>query len=311
MKNLNRIFFSVSLLFLLILSPITVYSSYKEKTPTNLNPVNLIIDSLKINQIPSHFRKTTDLSLLKNSNINLTGLNQLNISGSQQFSENNIKLILNDINTRLPFTVIDLRQESHGFVNGIPVSYENKHNNANINLSRNMVLVKEKYDLKKIKLNSELTFYNTSHIIIPKCVKNESKVCKNNSLGYIRITATDEIPPSPQNIDFFVSSINNLQEETWLHFHCKEGIGRTSTFMIFYDMMMNYNKVSAKDIISRQINLVSDFTEKDIKDITSERRIILYNLFYEYCNKYGPNFKTSFSDYLKMNDLSYESYLKE
>ena len=79
--------------------------------------------------------------------------------------------------------------------------------------------------------------------------------------------------------------------------------------MIFYDMMNNYDKVGSEDIINRQIELVSDYTEKDIKDITSKRRITLYNLFYEYCTKYGKDFNVSFSEYLKINNLSYESYL--
>ncbi|MBE6070868.1 MAG: hypothetical protein E7208_02800 [Clostridium butyricum] len=310
MNKFNKLFISSCLIFSLALFPTSAYSSNKEKFNSS-NTVNLVIDNSRINELPSHFRKTTNTSILNEKNINTYGLDDLNISGSQQFSRNNIKLIIDDINTRYPFIVIDLRQESHGFVNEIPISYENEHNNANINLSRNEVLIKEKYELSKIKLGKKLTFYNKDVSIIPSYVGNESKTCRDNSLGYIRVTATDRVPPTPENIDFFVKSIKKLPKEKWLHFHCKEGIGRTSTFMIFYDMMNNYTKVSAQDIISRQINLVSDFTEKDIKDTTSERRITLYNLFYEYCNEYGPNFKTSFSDYLKMNNLSYESYLKE
>lgn len=310
MKKLNKFFISAFLLFSFTLLPTDAYSSSTTKTSNTSDTVNLVIDNLRINELPSHFRKTTDLSILNRKNINTDGLDTLNISGSQQFSRNNINLITDNINTNLPFIVIDLRQESHGFVNEIPISYENEHNNANINLSRTEVLFKEKYDLSKIKLNKTLTFYNKDISIIPSYVGNESKTCHDNSLSYIRITATDRIPPSPKNIDFFVKSIKKLPKDKWLHFHCKEGIGRTSTFMIFYDMMNNYNKVNAKDIISRQINLVSDYTSDDIKDLTSERRITLYNLFYEYCNKYGDDFSVSFSEYLKMNNLSYESYLK-
>lgn len=311
MNKLSKFFISACLLFSLALFPEAAYSSSNAVNSHNSNTVNIVIDNLRIDDMPSHFRKTTDLSILNEKNINTYGLDTLNISGSQQFSRNNISLIIDNVNTNLPFIVIDLRQESHGFVNEIPISYENEHNNANINLSRNEVLLKEKYDLSKIKLSEKLTFYNKDISIIPNYVGNESKTCRDNSLGYIRITATDMIPPTPENIDFFVKSIKKLPKEKWLHFHCKEGIGRTSNFMIFYDMMNNYDKVSSEDIINRQINLVSDFTAKDIKDTTSKRRITLYNLFYEYCKEYGKDFNVSFSNYLKMNDLSYESYLKD
>ncbi|CAI3729716.1 fused DSP-PTPase phosphatase/NAD kinase-like protein [Clostridium neonatale] len=311
MNKLSKFFISACVLFLfsLALPPKCAYSYSNKEISNNSNTVNLVIDNLRINELPSHFRKTSDLSILDEKNINTYSLDTLNISGSQQFSRNNIRLIINNINTNFPFIVIDLREESHGFVNDIPVSYENNHNNANMGLSRNKVLLKEKDDLSKIKLNSELNFYNHKDSIIPKYVGNESKTCLDNSLGYLRITATDEIPPSPENIDFFINSVNKLPKDKWLHFHCKEGIGRTSTFMIFYDMMNNYDKVGSEDIINRQIELVSDYTEKDIKDITSKRRITLYNLFYEYCTKYGKDFNVSFSEYLKMSNLSYESYL--
>ncbi len=73
------------------------------------------------------FRKSSDISNVeKNKNINLSGLNTLNISGSKQFSEQNLPLIISNIKTSLPITVVDLRQESHGFINGLPVSWANK-----------------------------------------------------------------------------------------------------------------------------------------------------------------------------------------
>ena len=67
--------------------------------------------------------------------------------------------------------------------------------------------------------------------------------------------------------------------------------------MIFYDMMKNYNDVSAEDIINRQINL-PDFDTDDIDLLTTIRRSDLYNSFYNYCRKYGPDFNTSFNEYI-------------
>ena len=74
----------------------------------------------------------------------------------------------------------------------------------------------------------------------PKEVFDEQTLVTSNNLGYKRIFATDEVLPSPEVIDSFVSIIKDLKEENWLHFHCKEGIGRTTSFMIFYDMMKKH-----------------------------------------------------------------------
>ena len=79
------------------------------------NDVHLVLDTKNINNLPNNFRTTSDLERLKNlSNINMKGLDTLNISGSQQFSPNNLSLLVTSIKTTLPITIVDLRQESHG-----------------------------------------------------------------------------------------------------------------------------------------------------------------------------------------------------
>ena len=130
---------------------------------------------------------TSNLKILKNKNININGLDNLNISGSQQFSKFNIDLILDFINTSLPIIDVDLRQESHGFVNGLPISFTNKNNNANKGLSTDLVLSKEKLALNSINLNIPLTFYNHPNMTItPTEVETENKLAKDKSLSYIR-----------------------------------------------------------------------------------------------------------------------------
>ena len=69
--------------------------------------------------------------------------------------------------------------------------------------------------------------------------------------------------------------------------------------MIMYDMMKNYKVATANEIIDRQISLVN-FDAHDIKDLTSARRIAFWQNFYEYCEKNGDNFKTTYSDFIKL-----------
>ena len=129
----------------------------------------------------------------------------LNISGSQQFSEYNLPLVINSIGTSLPITVIDLRQESHGFINGAPVSWANVKNDANIGLTREQVLIDEYNKLSSIKLNVPMTYYNHKNItVIPTKVENENHLVNSKSLSYIRIPVTDGKIPTDDMVDYFV-----------------------------------------------------------------------------------------------------------
>ena len=265
----------------------------------NTDSINIILDNLNYDKLPTHLRSTSDLKILANKNINLNGLDKLNISGSQQFSKFNIDLILNFINTSLPITDVDLRQESHGFVNGLPISFANKDNNANKGLSLDKILLKEDTDLKSIKLKNPLTFYNHPDMTItPTEVETESKLAKDKSLSYIRVAVTDGAFPTDEMVDYFIKSVQQAPKNAWFHFHCKEGIGRTTTFMIMYDMMKNYKVATANEIINRQISL-ANFDANEIKDLTSARRLDFWQKFYEYCEKNGDNFTNTYSDFIK------------
>jgi len=157
-KNWKR---AVSFLLVLILSIFLESIAIKAKALDD-NKVNLILDALSENNVlPKNFRKTTDLTTIKdNKALNLNGLDKLNISGSQQFSEDNLPLLVRAIGNNLPMTVLDLRQESHVFINGFAVSWEDSKNNANAGLTREQILVEEADKLKSIKLNVPISFYN-------------------------------------------------------------------------------------------------------------------------------------------------------
>ena len=144
---------NIKLLFIFLLTTIILLSIFS--LPINaLSDVNIIQDSSNTTSLPIHFRKTTDISkasALKSLNIN--GLEQLNISGSGQFTPANLPLLIENIDTKLPIIDIDLRQESHGFINDIAISFANSNNSANAGLTLDEVIEKENKDLSSIKLN--------------------------------------------------------------------------------------------------------------------------------------------------------------
>lgn len=266
-----------------------------------LSDVNIIQDSANTNSLPSHFRKTTDISNSSAlSSLNLKGLEQLNISGSGQFTPTNLPLLIENINTNIPIVDIDLREESHGFINDdTAISFANANNSANASLTLNEVIEKENSDLSSIKLNEPLTLYNNKKTITPNLVQNESTLAKSNNIAYIRIPVTDGNLPSDDMVNYFIDVVESHPENTWFHFHCKAGVGRTTTFMIMYDIIKNGNNVSLNDIIGRQI-LLSGISQQNAVGFYVGNRYDFLNEFY---NKY-KGYKSTFSNYDLTNDIN-------
>ena len=73
-------------------------------------------------------------------------MDTLNISGSSQPSAEQLAQIANTLRTKTdgPIYVVDLRQETHLFVNGIPVSHYGKRNWGNVGKSYQTIINEER-----------------------------------------------------------------------------------------------------------------------------------------------------------------------
>lgn len=274
--------------------------------PKALSDLNFLEDSPNNNTLPHHFRKSSDyVYIIKDKDINLNGLNNLNISGSGQFSDSGLSLIKKSIDKKFSIIDIDLRQESHGFVNGIAVSFENEKNNANKGLNLSEVLSTENNLLGSIKIGTPITFYNTEEEIVPKSVQNEFQVTNSKEIGYIRIPVTDGGLPTDDMVNYFIDFVKNQPKDSWLHFHCRAGVGRTTTFMIMYDIMKNYKDVSLNDIIKRQV-LLSGMNDNNAQGFyTGEHNKFLTDFY----NNYVSNSTSSISNASANNQLN-DYYVK-
>lgn len=289
-------------LIILLTILITIYPEITSLASPITNDIAYIVQDSSLNEIiPDNFRKTSNLEILKNyNNLNLYGLDKLNISGSDQFSKYNIKNLIKEIGTDLDIVNVDLRQESHGFINGIAISFANKFNNANAGLSRNQVMIRENAQLLSIPLNTPLTLDGRHpKTITPFFIEDENLLSSKNSLEYIRIPVTDGKIPTDDMVDYFVSLVSSKFKDKWIHFHCKRGIGRTTTFMIMYDMMKNSNKVSYDDIVNRQLFLANfkETTMNSFKNDTT-RTNFLKN-FYNYSKENSNSYSKSWSEWIK------------
>ncbi len=214
-------------------------------------------------RLPKDFRSTAAADSLKN--VEMSGLKELNISGSAQFSELELAAMLREI-TQRPFVIVDLRQESHGFLDGAAISWYGKKNWENQGKTLSEVTELENKLLDELQAAGEaevaLTFKASGKspdaprtLLKLNKASNEAALAASYGVSYLRIPATDHILPGDSQVDDFLDFYRTLPPGTWLHFHCHAGHGRTTTFMAMYDILRNQGSVSLEATLKRQAEL--------------------------------------------------------
>lgn len=304
---------SIFLIFGILLTISSSYLAAEEAQVENL--VTLIINMENQKIFPRNFRITQEPYVFENSelsfqSLSLEGLHRLHSSASAQFSENSLTKMLEVIPAK-NILILDLREESHGFLNGMAVSWQGERNWGNKDKSVEEILQDEKIRLQSSLDEKNVNIYKKTDLITPQVVHVEEAYSENQlahkmGVHYLRIPSADHIKPYDKEIDHFVSLVktNILNKETpdlWIHFHCSAGRGRSTTFMSIYDMMLNAQKVSFDDIISRQAmiggkDLTEPFDVTDWRYYHQLERLMLLDEFYSYCLE-NPNFEQSWSSW--------------
>ncbi|GAB6169278.1 hypothetical protein JCM1393_17380 [Clostridium carnis] len=243
------------------------------------------LDNNSTNTLPERFRN----------------IQSLNISGSAEFRPSQIENLIKAINKE-KLVIVDLRQETHGFIDDYPVNYSSVYKIINNGLNSKETLKAEKSILSSIKLNSNLDLFNNDSTyfktITATTVLNEYELVKKYNLDYKRFAVLDNAIPSPKIVDDFVNFIVNLPKETHVHFHCHAGEGRTTTFMSMFEMMQNKDKVSLETILKNQAE------SGGIVLTQKKSRATFLELFYQYTiDNIDTNFKTPYSTWLAEKNL--------
>ena len=230
------------------------------------DPPVLIWDiDLKFANDPPRNLRTTDDPLTPGtseaSGVTL-GLSDLRASGSGEFTPEGLKLLLG--RTRGPVTVFDLRQETHIFVNGLPASWYASRDWANVGRSQSEIEADEAARVALLKAGSKIDVRpghpvkhgNANSVsaqqVTVERASIERDIVQPAGASYVRITVTDHTRPLDDEVDRFLLAVRTLPENAWAHFHCEAGLGRTTTFMVLYDMLRNANRVSLENIVERQ-----------------------------------------------------------
>lgn len=217
-------------------------------------------------QQPVHWR-TTLSNLKKPSSINKKGLNYLYSSGSASPSLENMLWLKKTYGKNHPLYLIDLRQETHLLVNGLPVSIFYKQDEINWGKKPSQIDTEEGSWSKEFTQVNQITINALSKsnaefkgpkdpITLPiKTMYTEAHTARVAGLGYYRIYVPDYHPPAPAQVDYFLNLVQKLPVNAWLHFHCAAGKGRTTTFMVMRDILVNAKQLPLKAIVTRQASL--------------------------------------------------------
>lgn len=270
-------------------------------------------------QLPSSFR-TCLSELRKRSPVpgydpdfepSIKGLRELKVSASSDFSASELDAVVAEIRKvhSGPITVVDLRNETHGLLNGSHVSLYGKQNWDNIGLSREQIVAAEKEIIhgtvgRQVEVGSTTPNSRTTTLDVTTA-ETEGEACAKRGIGYFRLTVLDHCFADPRSIDDFIAFVQTLPKDTWLHFHCQAGMGRTNMFLVFYDFLCNPD-VPAKDVIYRHFNMGGNFmlyngekeNEEEYKIPLAKEKAEMIPLVHEYIVENQPKgFKVSWTQW--------------
>lgn len=259
-----------------------------------------------------NFRTTGNVLKTNSQPPSLVGLADLHTSGSAQFTPSRLKQILKQINAQFhgPVTVFDLRQEEHIFLNGQPINVQPAYWDK-ISALHDAIVSDEESQVKKLAPGMKLTVFDkhalksgsgqtTTNIIVSQ-VTAEREIVTADGANYVRITVKDGGLPTDEEMDRFILSVRQLSPDSWVHFHCQAGHGRTTRFLALYDMLRNARQVSLHDILVRQSLLVGepDLLLSEKEDKGQESRTSYFQRFYDYARANPDGQPELWSQWLK------------
>ena len=242
-----------------------------------------------------------------------TGLDTLYISGSAQFSRPQFLQLAQTLRAcaegRTVY-IVDLRQESHGFINeGTAVSWYGSHNMANAGMTLPQVEADETQRFAAVTGQTVALNGKEKNSVRIDSFMTEKELVESEGFRYLRIPITDHTWPTAEEIDTFIAFAKSIDRDgVWLHFHCKAGHGRTGIMMTLCDMMRN-PEVPMQDVVVRHTMLGGGYpfyTEDSdsYKAPLYREKAMMMPLLYEYVQEnHGTNYEISWSQWLKLRRM--------
>lgn len=192
----------------------------------------------------NNFRTMQD-PIPSSQKVDLTGLREIQASGGNAPRFSDLQRRLSHITKDK--IIVDVKCEYHGYIKGVPTTFLG-------------------YTVSPIGLRHTLRrfFLTGTTEERPDLVISESDEAKKYGFQYASFTIGNRFTATDDNIDDIVTFFDTLPKDVWLHIHCTNGKGRTSTILAMLDMMKNAPKVALSDIVKRH-QLLGSVNLFDIK----------------------------------------------
>lgn len=250
------------------------------------------------------FKNWRDNTDLYQAAVNKTGLADLWMSGSSApsatgWAEIKSQIIQRTHHEKGVWVDLDLRQESHGYVNNDAVTLAVDEDWVNVGKTHHQVLSAEAGWLASLRDEATIPdvltheqfkekLYQAGAPLSVQSVESEKDVVSQLGFHYVRLTVSDHRAPDPAEVDRFLTLMSQLPKDAWIHVHCRGGDGRTTTFMTMLDILRNANAVSLDDILTRQASVSPYYDLRDIKTDDPvlipyyQARLAFIQQFYQY-----------------------------
>ena len=263
-----------------------------QPTPPTQEP-RLVLDAAPDRCDPKCFRTSDQLAKVYPGDT--TGLSELRASGSASFSRAELAKMQGSFSG--PTIVVDLRQESHALINGIPITWYAPSDWGNVGKTNQEIKILESEQLQRLPATLEMhpskdDDEGTSgpvHLEV-ESRRSEQEIAEQLGLGYFRLYVSDHVRPTDSEVDRFLEFVDLLPPGLWLHFHCRGGKGRTTTFLTMYDILRNAREVAFQDIIQRQMALpphykLLDERSQSPRHVYYQERAEFIRQFYEFARQ--------------------------
>lgn len=306
-NNYNTKIFFFSLIFLLFFMS-KIIATENNLTKTLIKKHILVFDNLISNDIPKRYREGSNM------------IPKLYSSASAQPNLRDFEYIIKYAKKKLhtnnsnKIFVIDLRQEPHAILDGKAISW--------YGLRNQIPHYYEKHLINKLKKATNIKIYNGINKLpegnfIPKGFvfttnKNlltEEELITKLGANYFRLLVTDHFAPDDHQINLFVDFLKKIPKNSWVHFHCRGGRGRSTTFMVMLDIIQNAQLLTLDEILERQkklggVNLSkTSFTvmRKKWKEDPAKQRYEFIKKFYIYVKDPNGYKITNWQDWIIKN----------
>lgn len=217
------------------------------------------------------------------------------MSGSSQMALHQIR----KLHEKRPLVVVDLRMESHGFINGLPVSFFCPKNWDRLDVPLEALEEDETKRFKSLKSRGWAALYRKlpqsenigePQIVWFTTVTTQAEALAKRGIRYERVPIPDHRRPRDEQVTQLMRLFDSMSKQAhWMHFHCQAGKGRTTTAMIMRDMYLNADTLGLEDILHRNY-IFSTIHLDDLRMLAGsyrrpfvEERTLFLRAFYQYC----------------------------